>query len=59
MDCKHELENIVGVAGGVICKKCGQHFDHIPKQEAPAAAPKKAPAKAPAKRTGGAKRGKQ
>lgn len=31
--CKHEIEYLVGVAGGVICRKCGQHFDHIPKQE--------------------------
>ena len=31
--CKHELENLVGVAGGVICRKCGMRFDHIPKQD--------------------------
>lgn len=33
MDCKHELKDLVGVADGVYCKKCGQMFDHIPKQE--------------------------
>lgn len=31
--CNHELENLMGVAGGVICRKCGMRFDHIPKQE--------------------------
>ena len=31
--CKHETEYLMGVAGGVICRKCGQRFDHIPKQE--------------------------
>lgn len=33
MDCKHEIEKLVGVADGVICTGCGKHFDHIPKQE--------------------------
>lgn len=33
--CKHELKDLVGVAGGVICNACGQFFDHIPKQDAP------------------------
>lgn len=33
MDCKHELKDLMGVEDGVICRKCGQHFDHIPKQE--------------------------
>lgn len=32
MDCKHEIEKLVGVADGVICTGCGKHFDHIPKQ---------------------------
>lgn len=62
--CKHETEYLMGVAGGVICRKCGQRFDHIPKQapakveapvkEAPKAEekPKKAPAKKPAARKG-------
>ncbi len=36
--CKHELKDLMGVAGGVICRKCGEFFDHIPKQE-----PTKAP----------------
>ena len=31
--CNHELKYLVGVAGGVICRNCGQRFDHIPKQE--------------------------
>lgn len=31
--CKHELKDLMGVAGGVICRKCGAKFDHIPKQE--------------------------
>ena len=59
--CKHETEYLMGVAGGVICRKCGQRFDHIPKQEkapevkaeAPAEEkPKKAPAKKPAAKKG-------
>lgn len=37
--CKHELSNLVGVAGGVICRKCGMRFDHIPKTENPEIAP--------------------
>lgn len=36
--CDHKLEYLMGVAGGVICRKCGMRFDHIPKQnEAPKA----------------------
>lgn len=31
--CKHELKDLMGVAGGVICRKCGMRFDHIPKTE--------------------------
>lgn len=58
MDCKHELKDLVGVADGVYCKKCGQTFDHIPKQEVvkepeptKVAAPvKKTTRKAPAKK---------
>ena len=57
--CNHELKDLMGVAGGVICRKCGQRFDHIPKQDnAPAAKAddakpvKKAPAKKPAARKG-------
>ena len=56
MDCKHELKDLMGVEGGVICRKCGQFFDHIPKQEkepAPtkvAAPVKKTTRKAPAKK---------
>ena len=56
--CNHELENLMGVAGGVICRKCGMRFDHIPKQDnAPVAKadeekPKKAPAKKPAAKKG-------
>ena len=57
--CNHELQDLMGVAGGVICRKCGMRFDHIPKQDnAPAgeaadAKPvKKAPAKKPAARKG-------
>lgn len=60
MDCKHELKDLVGVADGVYCKKCGQTFDHIPKQDAPqkseleptkvAAPVKKTTRKAPAKK---------
>lgn len=46
MDCKHELQYIVGVAGGVICTKCGRHFDHIPKQDAEPEAPAKEAPKA-------------
>ena len=38
--CKHELKDLVGVAGGVLCRKCGERFDHIPKQETTAKAPK-------------------
>lgn len=60
--CNHELKYLMGVAGGVICRKCGQRFDHIPKREttapvekaeAPAEEkPKKAPAKKPAAKKG-------
>ncbi len=40
--CKHELKDLMGVAGGVICLKCGMRFNHIPipKQETTAKAPK-------------------
>lgn len=31
--CNHELKYLMGVEGGVICRKCGTKFDHIPKQE--------------------------
>lgn len=37
--CKHELKDLMGVAGGVICRKCGMRFDHIPKSENPEIAP--------------------
>ena len=57
--CDHKLEYLMGVAGGVICRNCGQHFDHIPKQnEAPKAEVaeekpvKKAPARKPAAKKG-------
>lgn len=55
--CKHETEYLMGVAGGVICRKCGMRFDHIPKQDnAPVVKaeekPKKAPAKKPAAKKG-------
>ena len=30
--CNHELKHLMGIAGGVVCRNCGQHFDHIPKQ---------------------------
>ena len=46
MDCKHKLEDLMGVEGGVICRKCGKHFDHIPKQEVVPVQPK--PEKIPA-----------
>ena len=58
--CKHETEYLMGVAGGVICRKCGARFDHIPKQDAPEVKaeapaeekPTKAPAKKPAAKKG-------
>jgi len=57
MDCKHEIEKLVGIAGGVYCRGCGKTFDHIPKQEAPKketpkddAPVKKTARKAPAKK---------
>lgn len=59
--CNHELKHLMGVAGGVVCRNCGQHFDHIPKQnEAPKAEVKaveekpvkKAPARKPAAKKG-------
>ena len=52
MDCKHKLEDLMGVADGVICTRCGKHFDHIPKQEEPAKIeePVKKARKAPAKK---------
>lgn len=57
--CNHELKYLVGVAGGVMCKNCGQYFNHIPKQEkapeAPVAVEEKAEEKpvkkAPARKT--------
>ena len=51
--CKHETEYLMGVAGGVICRKCGAKFDHIPKQEpAKVEAPvKEAPIEEKPKRT--------
>lgn len=48
--CKHETEYLMGVADGVICTKCGQHFDHIPKQDAQEPAKKTTARKAPAKK---------
>lgn len=54
--CNHELKYLMGVAGGVVCRNCGQHFDHIPKQDAAPVAEdkpvKKAPAKKPAAKKG-------
>ena len=60
MDCKHRLEDLMGVEGGIVCTRCGKHFDHIPKQDAPkkaepeptkvAAPVKKTTRKAPAKK---------
>ena len=59
--CDHKLEYLMGVAGGVVCRNCGQRFDPIPKQnEAPKAEVKadeekqvtKAPAKKPAAKKG-------
>lgn len=47
--CKHNLEDLMGVEGGVICRKCGKFFDHIPKQEAQTIAPVQ-PEQAPAKK---------
>lgn len=51
--CKHELKDLMGVAGGVVCRKCGAKFDHIPKQDAPKAAAKvdEAPVEEKPKRT--------
>ena len=57
--CNHELQDLMGVAGGVICRKCGMRFDHIPKQDnAPVVKAdevkpvKKAPARKPAAKKG-------
>ena len=53
MDCKHRLEDLMGVENGVICTRCGKHFDHIPKQDEPTkveAPVKKTTRKAPAKK---------
>ena len=50
--CKHELKDLMGIAGGVICRKCGAKFDHIPKQEtARVEAKAEAPAEEKPKRT--------
>lgn len=50
MDCKHELGDLMGVADGIVCTKCGKRFDHIPTQTEAPAEEKKAPAKRTAKK---------
>lgn len=33
MECKHELENLVGMADGIHCLKCGAVLNEMPKKE--------------------------
>ena len=33
MECKHELENLVGIADGIYCRKCGAILKELPKKE--------------------------
>ena len=49
--CNHELQDLMGVAGGVICRKCGMRFDHIPKQNEATKAEVKADEEKPVKKT--------
>ena len=32
-DCKHELKDLVGMADGIHCLKCGAVLNEIPKKE--------------------------
>ena len=43
MDCKHEIEKLIGTADGIICKGCGMKFDSIPKQAKAAPIPEAEP----------------
>ena len=50
MDCKHEINLLMGTADGIVCRGCGRLFKdmaEILKEAEPEAAPKK---KAPAKK---------
>ena len=29
MDCKHELQNLMGTADGIVCRACGRVFASI------------------------------
>lgn len=50
MDCKHEIEKLMGTADGIVCRGCGRLFKNFneihPETEAAAQeAPKRAPRK--------------
>lgn len=34
-DCKHELKDLVGMADGIHCMKCGAVLNEMPKKENP------------------------
>lgn len=54
MDCKHEINLLMGTADGIVCRGCGRLFkdmSEILKEAEPEAAPEAAPKKkAPAKK---------
>lgn len=54
MDCKHEINLLMGTADGIVCRGCGRLFkdmDEIQKAAEPAPEPAPAPKKkAPAKK---------
>ena len=55
MDCKHELQHLVGMADGIHCTACGAVLQMLPVAEAKAqkkAAPKAAPKKTAPKKGG-------
>lgn len=55
MDCKHELQHLVGMADGVHCTACGAVLQMLPVAEAKAqkkAVPKKTAPKAAPKKGG-------
>ncbi|MBR2560064.1 MAG: hypothetical protein IKE37_06520 [Firmicutes bacterium] len=40
-DCKHELKDLVGMADGIHCMKCGAILKEVPAAEPKKAEPKK------------------
>lgn len=48
MDCKHELQFLMGTADGIVCRCCGRVFKNFAEIQAEAAPVAEKPAEAPA-----------